>query len=266
MNPSFRYAVPLTYAYASRLHQLREMAATAYMEWVPNVLLVVSLEGLPVGQSVPDLALSWIAFMSFYELGYMMNDLYSVRYDAIPRRRLGLKSVGRAWIWWGIVRLLVCGGIVFFKEWYRLPHVWLIYAVGVAAFITHNLLRLVGPKVLTFVTLATVRFLAPMFPILTVENLSSILFPALINIVLFRTLSYIDSKGMLRMPERRTAFFRVQFYFLALGPNAIAAVTQQTWIPVVFTLYFIVGSLLVWAATVWLPSPFARFRSDTRKI
>ncbi|MFW5968592.1 MAG: hypothetical protein ACOCV2_13795 [Persicimonas sp.] len=249
--PAFlRYILPLSYVFGTRLNDARTIGAAAFMEWAPNLLLIWYFTDLPLWQVPLAFGLGWAAFAMVYELGYMMNDLYSVRFEDDPRRRSDAQPGAVGAFAWVAVRLGLFGALAWWFEWYELTHWWALFGVLAVVYLAHNLLRSSAPKVLTFIGLATVRFLAPMAPFLDADELALVLFPAFTHYVLFRTLSYIDSKGMLDMPERTTMRFRLQFYAGVGLLSVIAAAITASWVPLAFSAYYL-GFLLVAVVVRW---------------
>ena len=59
----------------------------AVTAWVPGVILVGLLGHLSVGPAIVSYTLGFAAFISIYEIGYLVNDTYGLRHDPTPRLR-----------------------------------------------------------------------------------------------------------------------------------------------------------------------------------
>ncbi len=252
MNATLRYLLPLSFVFETRLDHLRAVGATAAMEWLPAVLVIGWFADLPIWQVPAAFAVAWTAFMSIYEIGYLLNDLVAVRFEDDPRRRTDAEPTALSWPIWIGTRLATFAAIGWYFGWFALPHWWVLFVVLVPVYLAHNLYRSYAPKVVTFVGLATIRFLAPIAPFLAPAELSLILFPAFLNYVLYRTLSYLDSKELLAMPSRTSFAFRLQFYAWLLAPTAIAAAVEGSWVPLAFTAYYLTFWLAALAGSTLL--------------
>jgi len=248
MRALIRYIVPLSYVFGTRLNDLRSVAGTGYMEWVPSVLIIWWFTEAPVWQVPLMFAAGWVAFTSFYELGYLMNDLYTTQFEEDPRERSDAEPTAVSWVGWIAVRLAAFCGIGWWFGWFAIRHWWVLFAVLAPVYLAHNLFESYEPKVFTFVGLATVRFLAPSAPFLEASEMALLLFPIFVNYVFYRTISYADSKDLLEMPSRQTAGFRVKFYAVLVGPMVVASVVEWSWVPVMFSGYYLAFWLgaLVW--------------------
>lgn len=245
MPTLLRYILPLSYVLDTRLNHLKHIAASGYMEWVPSTLLIWWFADVELWRAPLLFALGWLAFMSVYELGYMMNDLYSTRFEDDPRERSDAEAGPIEASVWVITRLGCVGAIAWHFGWYEHAHWWSLLVILAPIYVAHNLLRRGSTKISTFVGLATIRFLAPSAPFLTPAQMTLVFGPAFLHYVSFRTLSYMDSKGLLAIPERQTAGFRIKFHAIHGGVTAILAILHSSWLPLVFTSYYLSFWLVV---------------------
>jgi hypothetical protein len=103
----------------------------------------------------------------------------------------------------------------------------------------HNWLTNKYCKTIIYLSLATLRFLSPIFMYLTREQIALIMPTILLCHVFFRTISYMDSKGLLILPERRANLSRVTFYLLMIGPNAVFWFMTGSRVPILLNVYYL---------------------------
>ncbi|HEX8840400.1 MAG TPA: hypothetical protein VF750_08025, partial [Sphingomicrobium sp.] len=109
---------------------------------------------------------------------------------------------------------------------------WLVgYAALAAAFTLHNVLQSPTIRIASFMQLSILRFMLPMLAVLTAAGTFVALAIAFMFYTIFRLLSYLDSKDLLRMDERRTGAFKL----------AIVAVQA----PLVVLLSVLAGSAVI---------------------
>ncbi|WP_400192011.1 hypothetical protein [Hymenobacter sp. B81] len=235
-----RFLLPYTYFYASRVQQIKYNVYHLIMDWVVPFALLTYFSGFDVVGSLLKFALAYLAFISVYEIGYLGNDVFSVRHETNPRRRVKNFDPSNAEVGlWVVARLAVWLGISWYLQVLTNP-IWLVYyGVLVLFFYLHNVLKEKELKVMTFVNLAFTRYLAPIFIFLTPEQITLLVGPVLLNYVLYRTLMYIDSKGMLNMPNRTSPAYKVNFYVLAGGVSLVMSMLAQSWIPLAINAYYL---------------------------
>ncbi|MCS7074530.1 MAG: hypothetical protein NZ108_08695, partial [Bacteroidia bacterium] len=85
----FRFILPFTYLLASRLTDWGTRFFHFWYEWLINVLLLWFLLQKSIPQTIGLFLIGYVCFISVYEIGYFMNDVYSIRYEQKPRKRLG---------------------------------------------------------------------------------------------------------------------------------------------------------------------------------
>lgn len=251
---ALRFLLPYTYFYGSRVKQLKYNVYYLIIDWAVPFGLLTYFSGFNWRQSLPQFVLAYLAFISLYEIGYLGNDVYSVRHEASPRRRVKDFDPSNALIGlWVGARLGAFLGISWYLGVLTQP-LWLVfYAVLVVFFYLHNVLHDKELKVMTFVTLAFSRYLAPIFIFLLPGQLMLIVAPVFLNYVFYRTLMYMDSKGLLNMPNRRSPTYKVYYYLLALGVGSVLSLMGQSWVPVAITGYYLAFWTAVRAAGIEAP-------------
>lgn len=240
-----RFLLPYTYFYGSRVKQLKYNLYYLIIDWAVPLALLIYFTGYDWRGALGHFALAYLAFISLYEIGYLGNDVYSVRKEDKPRRRVPdfdpSDAVVAAWIG---VRLLAFSAISWQLHVLANP-LWLtFYAVLAVFFYLHNALKDKELKVMTFVNLAFVRYLAPVFIFLSPGQLLLIAAPVVLNYVFYRTLMYMDSKDLLHMPSRRLPAYKVNYYLLVGGVSLLLSLMGHSWVPLLITGYY----LLFWTA------------------
>jgi hypothetical protein len=240
-----QFLLPYTYFYGSRVKQIKYNIYYLIIDWAVPFALLTYFSGFDWQRSLLQFALAYLAFISIYEIGYLGNDVYSVRHEANPRRRVKDFNPSNGVIGlWVLTRLASFVGISWYLDTLRQPLWLLYYTVLILFFYLHNVLQDKELKVMTFVTLAFSRYLAPVFIFLLPEQLMIIVAPVFLNYVFYRALMYMDSKGLLNMPNRRAPAYKVYYYLLALGVSTVLSLMGHSWIPVAITGYY----LLFWLA------------------
>lgn len=215
---TLRFLFPFSYFAQSRLKQLRDVVFHAYYEWLLNIALLLFLTNATILDAFQQFFLCYLSFIAIYELGYLYNDVESVRFDPNPRRRLpNFNPTNAQLALWGIARLATFGGITYYLGFYNRWQWWGFYAVLIIAYALHNTYKNKQLKPFTFMNLAMVRFFAPIFMFLPQEELPLLACAILLNYVFYRTLTYLDSKDLVNMPDRTKASFKVQYYLLIGG-------------------------------------------------
>lgn len=237
--------VPFAYLWRTRLERDPSVFGLVVMaDWVPALLILVVLLGLPVPTALALFAGGYLSFISLYELGYLANDLLA---SGRPheRSRLGRFPPGPAWVTAAVlarVGYFAAGTIVLGPG--AGPVWWGFYLALVAGFTAHNVLEPLSARVVTFAFLATARFLAPIFWLLPAETFGVLIPAVLVGYVLQRTLGYLESKGALHIEGRAGSGFKVRFYATAFLPMALFSLLLGSWVPLAFNAYY----MALWSA------------------
>lgn len=235
-----KYLFPCAYFYFSRVKSLLGLIFLFSWELIPNLLILIFLSGLSVIEALKNFGLSYLLFISFYELGYIMNDLYSFKKEKDGRKRLGNFEPNNVQIYILVaIRIFVFTGITVIGKFYNRPLFFIFYAVLGVVFFAHNTLKNKDLKTMTFVNLAALRFYAPSFLFLTSEVVAVTLFPVLVLYVFYRTLSYMDSKDLLRMASKETDSFKWGFYVSLMGLSVFVSAFQGSYVPIIANVYYL---------------------------
>jgi len=240
-----RFLLPYTYFYGSRVKQLKYNLYYLIIDWALPFALLTYFTAYDWQSALLHFVLAYMAFISLYEIGYLGNDVYSVRKEAKPRRRVkDFDPSDTVVLLWIGFRLAVFGTISWYLGVLTNP-LWLAFYAALAVFFyLHNALKDKELKVMTFVNLAFIRYFAPIFIFLTPTQLAILAAPVFLNYVFYRTLMYMDSKDLLLMPSRRAPAYKVNYYLLALGVSSLLSLMGHSWVPVTMTAYY----LLFWTA------------------
>jgi hypothetical protein len=240
-----RFLLPYTYFYGSRVKQLKYNLYYLIIDWAVPFALLTYFTNYDWQSALVHFVLAYLAFISIYEIGYLGNDVYSVRKEDKPRRRVkDFDPSDAVVLLWIAVRLAAFGLISWYLHVLTNP-LWLAFYLVLAIFFyLHNALKDKELKVMTFVNLAFIRYFAPIFIFLTPAQLMLLAAPIFLNYVFYRTLMYMDSKDLLHMPSRRAPAYKVTYYGLALGVSVLLSLMGQSWVPVAITAYY----LLFWTA------------------
>lgn len=238
------YFLPFGYFVKTRLNTKSAILFHGYAEYLLGVLLLI-YSGMDIPQAVFSFAAAYLAFISVYEIGYIFNDFVSVKFEENPRKRL--QGWDPSWMVigvWAAIRIAVFLLLTFLLQQASSLQWWLFYLVLALVFATHNVLKLKEHKIFTFIALAFLRFYAPLFPFLEPALLAQTINGVLLFYVFFRTLTYIDSKGLLHIPSRASLAFKTNYYLISLPLAFIITVISGSPICLGLNIYF----LLFWSA------------------
>jgi hypothetical protein len=213
---NFVYLLPFSYFFVTRLSK-GSLAFHLIFEWLAAVVLVLAVGAGTPGQALKIAALSYLAFISLYEIGYLVNDQFAARKEPDGRHR-GPRDAAVGWIVaWFMTRLAVFLLSAAWLDKMLDPAWWSFFAALGLVFALHNSLTDRELKAISFSWLAWFRFLAPViFAILPEQRLGVALGAAIIYSG-FRLYGYLDSKGLLAMPGRQRPAFRLAFFLVPLS-------------------------------------------------
>lgn len=241
------YFVPFSYFVFTRLRG-GKVAFHVFFEWLAAVVVVVFVGSSPPLNALFLCLTSYIAFICLYEIGYLVNDLFSSKKEEGGRQR-GPQGDGLLWIaGWIVTRLGIFAGISYFTEKLTSVEWWSFFAALSIVFALHNILTNQELKVATFLWLSWFRFMAPVIFVIRDNQRLGVALAAAMVYVIFRLFGYLDSKGLLKMPGRQRAEFRLVIFLvplagvLALWPyeHAFGFVVLCSY----FTLVAIIGTVL----------------------
>lgn len=219
---------------------MQSLVFHGWYEWIAGIFMLVLLSNMSVFDSLISYVKAYLPFIALYEIGYLVNDYYSVKKEDNPRLRMDMNNV-QEWevLSWILIRLL----FAFLFAWLTGvgTMIWFFFALAmVLVFAVHNFLKVKELKFLTFIHLALFRFLLPILPFLLLNQLQLVIPVVLVNYVLYRSVNYLDSKNMLRMENRKEAWFKLSFYLLLIPLNIILLVVFENNLPIYFNIFYLV--------------------------
>ena len=240
---NYVYLLPFSYFYHTRLRH-GKLAFHVFFEWLAAVVVACAVGADAVPLALYKCGLSYIAFISLYEIGYLANDLYSSHREEDGRMR-GPQQAARSWIAaWVLSRILAFVWItvalhyLFSAEW------WLFYLSLIIIFTVHNVLTNKQYRAGTFLWLAWFRFMAPVIFVVQASQRMGVAFAAAMAYSAFRLVGYLDSKGLLQMPDRQQSRFRIFFFFLPMaGVLALFPYQEAMGFAVLVTYFALAASL-----------------------
>ncbi|MGE0587554.1 MAG: hypothetical protein AB7O48_03205 [Cyclobacteriaceae bacterium] len=232
--------VPFIYFTRTRLNSSRAITFHFFFEWVPIVWLAYSSSS---NTFFSELLVGYLAFISVYELGYLLNDQLA-NYQTHGRRRVEVFNKVELFCF-VIVRLFSFLAITFYLGKTTDYQWWIWYALLIMIFGIHNILSQDRLKIITFSYLAFVRFFSPIILIVGLANINWVL-PVFLHYVLFRTITYMDSKDLIRF-DKNSNWFRVNFHIICGAFSVGLAVLNQSYVPLWISGYyiFIVGGFAI---------------------
>lgn len=210
------YFLPFTYFANTRLLK-GSIAFHALFEWIAAIFLV-SLFGIyGLLDTIQFSFGAYIAFISLYEIGYLINDLVSAKKESSPRLR-GPQDASMIWVVaWAASRLVVFALLTLVLNMQDNAEWWLFFLSMLLVFWAHNSLKSNEAKASTFLWLAWFRFLAPVIFVVQAPQRMGIAFGAAALYAGFRLFGYLDSKGLLNMPRRQSMEFRAMYFVIPLS-------------------------------------------------
>lgn len=206
--------LPFSYAFTSRYKD--DLKFYLLIEYLPAVLISIVFGRFSTVANLACCGLSFLAFISVYEIGYLVNDYISVRWEGNPRLRGSIEAGPLLFSLWCLVRCLAFWGISRMLQPAVGGAFWGFYVFLVLVFAAHNLLRRKEIKICTFYWLSLCRFVAPTLWLVKGEHFASLLAAGAILYSGFRLLGYMESKRLLNLPNRKSSSFRLAYYALPL--------------------------------------------------
>lgn len=240
--------IPGIYFFKTRLNKAEHIAYHLYAEGLSSLLILFFIGNYRLIDAFTALLAGYFTFISFYEIGYFCNDYYAVRWENKPRMRLEVEGLNPAF---PVLFILIRVGFFYFlgRTFLEFSQGFILfYAALAASFTLHNALRNNQFKLMTFASLAFLRFFAPFVFFISNEQAAALAPSVLLYYVFYRSLNYLDSKDLLKMPSKKEPRFKVAFYLLLLPVAIVLASLQQSMIPYVGLGYFLLFWLAILAA------------------
>jgi hypothetical protein len=210
------FLVPFTYFLNTRLSK-GSLAFHTLFEWVAAIWVIYWVGSTGTYNDFIKATLTYLAFISIYEIGYLVNDYQSTKTEVNGRHR-GPQDATYQWVLsWALSRVTVFLVIThLLNQWLNLGW-WSFFAALSIVFALHNWLQDRELKTSTFAWLAWFRFMAPLFFVVQDDQRMGIGLAAAMGYVAFRKLGYLDSKGLLAMKGRQEKTFRLFFFLMPLA-------------------------------------------------
>jgi len=244
------YLLPFSYFYNTRLRN-GSWAFHALFEWLSAAILVMALGSVPPFQALIQAILVYFAFISLYEIGYLVNDLFAARKEKDGRRR-GPQNAPTMWVFtWIAFRIMAFIALTILLDMQEVWAWWSFFLALSIVFALHNIFVDREFKAATFLWLAWFRFMAPVIFVVEDRYRMGIALAASISYAAFRLFGYLDSKGLLKMPGRQRIRFRLVFFLMPLtGVLALAPYDEARGFVLLCAVYSIIA--LAAAGSSWL--------------
>jgi hypothetical protein len=210
------YLLPFSYFARTRLAE-GSLTFHALFEWGAALALAALFGVAGTWGSMLFTLGAYFAFISLYEIGYLFNDLVASKREVAPRLR-GPQGASPVWFGaWVFTRLLVFATLTLLLGVSGTLDWWLFFGAMLVVFFMHNLLEDKESKAATFLWLAWFRFMAPVIFVVQPAQRMGVALGAASLYAAFRLFGYLDSKGLLVMPGRKSMKFRATFFLLPLS-------------------------------------------------
>lgn len=237
------YSMPFSYFWSTRLRH-GSIGFHAVFEWLAAVILVIALAPGNYASTLFTAFLAYCAFISIYEIGYLVNDLIVAPSEEGGRTR-GPQGTHTAWILsWMVTRILAFILVTITIGRLDSPHWWMFFAALAIIFMFHNTMKDRELKAGTFLWLSWFRFMAPVIFAVPTIYLLGIGMACAMSYSAFRQFGYLDSKGLLQMPGRQRPVFRWAFFMWPLLPAAALSFLPEARGLVVLLVFYAFASTL----------------------
>jgi hypothetical protein len=235
-----RYWVLLPYLYnvATRVDRKQVVYNTA-MAWLPAAWLAFRYSDLALPELAAGLAFGYLAFISIYEIGYLLNDTWGAAREAGGRERARFRTDAAYVAAFVLLRLAFWLTVGIVSGWiFKID--WLVfYAALVAILVCHNIIHTVSFRTGTFLQLSVLRFVAPLLPLVDVSQLPLIMLLGVLHYSYFRFLSYLNAKKLLRMEQRESLAFGAIYIALITPFDILLSTALRDMVPLEIWFYFL---------------------------
>jgi hypothetical protein len=227
--------LPFGYTSVTRLKSARDIVYLVLSSWLPATWYLFRSADISGGEALRDFALGYLAFIALYEIGYLANDYWDARNSEAGRLRVPF-TLGTAYASFFIaIRLAVWVAVAVATGWIA-DTIWLAaYGALVIVFAEHNLIAAPGMRSASFFQLAILRFALPVLAPTPTDGRLALFVVAVLFYAYLRFLSYLDSKDLLAVPERRLPTFSLAQIAMILPLSGLVAWLAQQ--PVVLELW-----------------------------
>lgn len=206
---------------------------------LPSIWIVYSLSGLTPLDSVVNYTLGLLAFVAIYEIGYFANDTWDAARDPQGRRRTSLQ-VDALYIAAFVLARLLCWALIGLMTGWIFQSAWVAgYVCLGIVFALHNGILSGAVRSATFLQLAVLRIVLPTLGSIGTSNLLLAVAVGSFLYAHLRLLSYLDSKGLLAMPERATPWYPLSQAAIFLPLAAFVSIGIGDWLFLELAAYYV---------------------------
>lgn len=209
MNKLYLSVVPLYYTYYSRLKSKENKIAYIFSYVIPIIIIIFqSKMNNSFEESIVLGIFSILSYMSIYEIGYLFNDIKTVKFEKNPTMRIEKEE--RNFLEAKLIKISVIKCIISFFIFElitvsdRKIDYFIVLSLTLCLYYFHNNIRVKYINFITFMLLSLCRFTFPIYIInknqLNLENIIEIFF----ILVLIRNIELVGKKYN---------FLKLNFYY-----------------------------------------------------
>lgn len=231
--------IPFLYLATTRMNTIKGLVSNAATAWLPGIFIVMAWGDHSLPFSVIYYLAAYLVFVSIYEVGYLVNDTLGTRYDETPRHRLAFRPSAAEIVFFIVLRIVAASAIA----WYLSLYESVAWRVAISALIIviciHNTISSSALKAASFIQMSTLRFVIPVLPLIRSDLTPYLLLIGIFHFVYPRFITYLDSKGRLSIPERKTATYRLQYQLILMPVFILLSAMSSSYLPGLIWLYFL---------------------------
>jgi hypothetical protein len=232
--------LPFGYFLVSRVRSRWELAYFAGNSWIPAWWLLVRLGEMGLVEALIHFAAGYLAFISCYELGYLTNDSWDARRSSDRRQRIAFTVTPDYVAMFVAIRAAAWLAVGVEAGWIDQP-AWLLgYLALAAVFTLHNALGSASLRTASFLQLSMLRFTLPIIAALGPDSYLVAFMAAATFYTPSRLLSYLDSKDLLVMADRRSAQFKLAFVVIGAPLAVYLSVLMRSTVFAELLAYYLV--------------------------
>lgn len=251
---NLKFFIPLNYSFLTRINKIETKISYIYNYVLPVFILFFYISNFSIRNNLIIFIFSFLALNIVYEIGYIYNDVYTVKYEKNPTVRLNNEEdivLNKIYPLMISMRILIV--IIIFIILNNLNirtiniFVFLIF-LGLLNMIYsfHNYFRN-NKNIITMFFLMLFKYLS--VPILVVDSTNNILilFVFLLTIPLVRTLLYTthDRISFNFIKKDKINLFRVKFYGIEILLSLVIGIfLKKGYFLTFFSLYFFMFYLI----------------------
>lgn len=252
-----RWCLPFYYLFHSRLGARQDKISWVLVHPLPVIYLSITASELPWAVALVAAICGLVAFQSLYEIGYIHNDVFTVKTETQPTLRLHAREaqeIERLAVPIVVIRLVMFVSLALLATGWlgisRLTAFAFVAAVVMVAFLIHNLNRS-RINVASYAFLAAGRYAA--VPLLLKGLDPAVLSAALLMMPVPRTIEHAckPKYGFTHLQKCIVPFTSFRFNYYLAATIAWVSVAQlagwQLW-PGLVLAYLLMYRLLVWVS------------------